>query len=340
VNATAPLPRRPRIAAAFPPRLEIVEQARAAEAFGYEGVWLFDSPALYTDIWVALARVAENTEHVRLGASVIVASGRHPMVTASAVAAIEELAPGRLAVAFGTGFTGRATLGLKPMRWAEVAQYIRQLRGLLACEVVEIDGRPCQMIHSPGYAPPRPIATPIWLAATGPKGFAVARELDIRNMIVAGIQGSGNRAGLEEIACMVLGSVLRPGEDHSSRRLIEAVAPSFLVGYHNTLEYRPADIGRFPGGEAWAAGIAAERADRERHLAIHEGHLCHVTERDRPLVEQAGAALLQVGWTGDPESIGARLDEAAAAGITEVIYVPAGPDIHGELEAFAAAARR
>jgi 5,10-methylenetetrahydromethanopterin reductase len=34
------------------------------------------------------------------------------------------------------------------------------------------------------------------------------------------------------------------------------------------------------------------------------------------------------------------MDEAGELGITEVIYTPAGPDVPGELEAFAAAAQK
>jgi 5,10-methylenetetrahydromethanopterin reductase len=34
------------------------------------------------------------------------------------------------------------------------------------------------------------------------------------------------------------------------------------------------------------------------------------------------------------------MDEAGEQGITEVIYIPAGPDVPAELEAFAAAAQK
>src|SRR5207245_1198550 len=60
--------------------------------------------------------------------------------------------------------------------------------------------------------------------------------------------------------------------------------------------------------------------------------------RATPLLDEAGAALLGSGWTGYRASVRARLDQAEAAGATEVIYTPAGPDIARELEAFASAA--
>jgi 5,10-methylenetetrahydromethanopterin reductase len=42
-------------------------------------------------------------------------------------------------------------------------------------------------------------------------------------------------------------------------------------------------------------------------------------------------------FTGTSEEIAARLDAMAAAGVTEFVYQPAGPDIERELTAFAAA---
>ena len=45
-------------------------------------------------------------------------SYRHPMAQASAIATLEQIAPGRPMVGFGTGFTGRAGMGKKPLSLA------------------------------------------------------------------------------------------------------------------------------------------------------------------------------------------------------------------------------
>ena len=71
---------------------------------------------------------------------------------------------------------------------------------------------------------------------------------------------------------------------------------------------------------------------------MHEGHFVNVTERDKPLLDAGGPAILDAGWTGTPERIRERLAEASAAGITEVLFTPAGADISGEIAAFAEAA--
>jgi 5,10-methylenetetrahydromethanopterin reductase len=168
---------RPTLSCVLPWSRELPTYARVAEELGIERVWIYDSPALYGDVWMALVRVAEVTERIGLGTGVAIPSLRHPMVTASCIAAIEDVAPGRLVAAFGTGFTGRRAMGQLPMKWADLERYVRDLRGLLRGDVVEIDGAACQMIQSPGFGPERPIGVPLLLAPMGPKGFGVARDI-------------------------------------------------------------------------------------------------------------------------------------------------------------------
>ena len=67
---------------------------------------------------------------------VLVPNLRHVMTTASAIATIEGLAPGRLACGFGTGATARWVLNQKALSWATTRRYLEQLRGLLRGEVV------------------------------------------------------------------------------------------------------------------------------------------------------------------------------------------------------------
>src|SRR5204863_1453424 len=165
------------LSCAFPAAVGHVEHAALAESLGYRRVWFYDSPALYEDVWMVLALAARETSRVGLGPAALVPDLRHVLVTASAIATLEELAPGRAIVAIGTGFTGRMVLGQRPLPWSFVERYVRSLRALLRGEQVEVGGRLVQMIHPEGYGPSRPIATPILVGANGPKGLAVANEL-------------------------------------------------------------------------------------------------------------------------------------------------------------------
>ena len=78
-------------------------------------MYLHDSPALYWDVWVTLARVADNTERVGENGALVIPHLRHVLTTASAITTIEDIAPGRHAVVVGTGFTARAMLGQRPL---------------------------------------------------------------------------------------------------------------------------------------------------------------------------------------------------------------------------------
>lgn len=118
----------------------------------------------------------------------------------------------------------------------------------------------------------------------------------------------------------------------------EAAGPWFKTAYHALWERDPAAVDQLPGGAKWRRRIEAERPPRERHLAVHEGHVEVIPERERFLLDLAGPRLAQSGWTGDAGAVRARIEKAAAGGATEIVYMAAGPDIPRELAAFARAA--
>src|ERR1041384_7435853 len=155
-----------KISCAFATSLESHEHARIAEDLGYARAWFYDSPALYPDVWVQLCRAAERTTRIGLGPGVLVPSLRHPMVNAAAIATLVSIAGAeRVAVAVGSGFTGRLTLGQRPLKWPRVSEYGRVLRALLRGEAAEWDGALVQMLHPAGFGAPRPIEVPFVIGA-------------------------------------------------------------------------------------------------------------------------------------------------------------------------------
>jgi 5,10-methylenetetrahydromethanopterin reductase len=318
------------VSCAFAPGPDVVEHAVVAESLGYERAWLYDSPALYPDVWVTLARVAERTDRIGLGPAVLIPSLRHVLAQAMAIATLESLAPGRTVAAVGTGFTGRMALGQKPLPWAAVEEYLRQLRALLAGEQVEVDGSVMQMIPPAGFVPARPIDVPILVAANGPRGLQVAKQLGDGVMTI----GSG-QPEFDWCAVLAFGTVLDEGEQPTSPRALEAAGPALTVVYHGMYETGPAAVDSLPGGPEWRAEL--ERVPESvRHLTVHEDHLVRVTERDAPLLD--GHTLAAFTWTGSSRQLRGRLDELEAAGATEILYAPMGPDISRELREFAAMA--
>lgn len=324
------------ISCGLAPGPDVAAHARLAEELRYDRVWLYDSPAIYQDVWSWLAVIGRETDRVGLGTAVAVPHLRHLMATASAIATVETIAPGRLACGFGTGASSRWTLGKSPLTLEATGGYLRALRGLLAGEVVDVDGESVQMIHLPQLAPPRPITVPILLSALGPKGQKLAAEV-ADGLITVGFAGDG----WDWSAQLVFGTVLEDGETIAHERVKQAVGPWYtMLAYHGRYESDPAGVDDAPAGGEWRAAVEEERPPGQRHLVVHEGHATHVTARDRPLVDAAGERLASVGWVGDAETIRERIKEAGAQGSTEVIYAPAGPDVSRELRAFARAAGR
>lgn len=318
------------ISVALPPTPHTPGLAVLAEQLGYDRVWIYDTPALQLDVWMTLAICAERTHRVGLGPAVLIPSLRHPLVTASAIATLESTAAGRTAYAIGSGFTGRRALGLKPMRWADVIAYVRQVQTLLAGGECSIDGAVTAMLHGEGQAPPRPISVPWLIGAGGPKGLAAARELG------AGVFTTVPTPGFGWSALLSFGTVLDDGEAADSSRVLEAAGPGAAVAYHALYEQHSPVISRLPGADRWIAAIEAV-PEATRHLHIHRGHLTELNDTDRLMMtgELAASITRSVG----ADDTRRRVELAAEAGTTEFVYQPAGPDPERELSAFIAAVR-
>jgi hypothetical protein len=102
------------VSCAFPTALDSPDNIALAEQLGYHRAWIYDTPQQSPDVWMTLALAAQRTERIGLGPGVLVPSLRHPMVNAAATATLCALAPGRVAVSFGTGFTGRRAMATRP----------------------------------------------------------------------------------------------------------------------------------------------------------------------------------------------------------------------------------
>ena len=319
-----------KISIGTPPGPRARELALRAEALGYDGIWLYDSAAIYEDVWAHLALIADATERIGLGTAVLVPNLRHVMATASAIATIDRLAPGRLSCAIGTGYTARLILGKGPLTWKFTREYVEELRGLLRGDVVTIDGERCQMIHRPELAKARPIEVPILLSAFGPKGLAIAKE------IADGWMGAAPPPERFELAIhMVNGTVLAAGESPGAQRVVEAVGPWQAGMYHYLWENAREALPNVPGGRAWLEKIESERPEEaERHLGVHYSHCTHLSEADRLGLAAFGEEIPWHGWVGDADALRKRAEETAAAGTTELLYTPAGDDLIGEAERF------
>jgi 5,10-methylenetetrahydromethanopterin reductase len=300
----------------LPPGPRTVEYALLAEELGFRAVWCPEVPAFGHDIWITLARIAEKTKRIKFGPAVLIPSYHHPMAQASAIATVEQIAPGRLMVGFGTGFTGRAGMGKKALSLASMRTHITQVQALLRGDVSDIDGGLAQIIASDGWLPDRPINVPIYMAGQGPKARALAKE------ITDGLISLGGPAeGFQTCLVSTNGTVLDDGEDVTSPRASTALKPLVAIGYHRRYMTDPDSLKELRVEES------------VRHLSVHRGHNLDVSNGHDALVDVSNAK--QTTFTGTRQELRERLAKLEAGGATGVIFGTTGYDVERELRAYA-----
>jgi len=195
------------------------------------------------------------------------------MAQASAIATLEQIAPGRLIVGFGTGFTGRAGIGKKPLTLASMRPHIVQVKALLRGGVAEIDGGLAQFLASDDWLPDRPIDVPIYMAGQGPKARALAKE------ITDGLISLGTPAeGFKTCLVSVNGTVLDDGEDVTSPRASTAVKPLIALAWRRSSDASTA-------GAVTAGGVELRAAMRAMRIEGRRPAPCCRGTRQRPRTE-------------------------------------------------------
>lgn len=152
---------------------DIAPRARAYEAAGFDGYLITDSQNLWMECWVALTVVAQVTERMGVGVYVTNPITRHPAVTASAAATLQELSDGRVLLGVGRGDSALANIGFGLVPLAGFEVYLVRLQGYLRGEDVPFDHRadPFDVPHidALGYGKAAPASKIRWLPTERPK---------------------------------------------------------------------------------------------------------------------------------------------------------------------------
>jgi len=161
--------------AAQPSLDAIAEQARRAEELGYDRVWLPETWG--RDAITVLATIAERTETVGVGASVLPVYSRSPAILGQSAATLQELTGGRFRL--GLGPSGPIVIeNWHGVDYREPLRYTREtvevVKAVLSGEVVEYDG---EFFDLSGFrlrcAAPDP-APAVDVSGMGPKAVELA----------------------------------------------------------------------------------------------------------------------------------------------------------------------
>ena len=307
ILATEPLP-------------DVVRQVQLAERLGYDTAWITDSHLICRELWVTLAACATATSRIRLGPGVTVPHSRHVSVTASAIATLHDLAPGRVVIGVGTGGSSAQTMGLSLAQVGKAATLERTavaLRRLLQGQTARfetgIEGRLAWL--------DAPRAIPIYLAGSGPRMLETAGRLgdgaivyatvspDVLKValerVVAGARAAGRAPGDLDIALwapMSIGRDRQRARDHARGRVASACRHPLPV--------------RLSDEDEAAMRRVRESYDAYQHATAAARHRTLVTDRLVDLMALAGT----------PDDVAAQVGRLrGVAGLARVIAFPQAP---------------
>ena len=334
---------RRKLSVFFAPVRDTPDHIALAERLGFARAWCYDSPLLYHDPFVTLARAADRTRRIGLGIGVLVPRLRTPVATAAALRSLAALAPGRVVAAVGRlhrplrprpgpraavltsnarcGTFARSSAGRRPRTWR-------------AGGPCADPGAWCRGGGDPAHLRLLPRA-----ASAGARAAPRRRGHD-RRFYPGGLGLVREGVGPElPLVVHAVGAVAAPGEPLDSPRLAAAAGPVVAVAFHAFCEQRGGLDGLDPAlraqAEAYIRDVGAALPAERRHQELHRGHLTEVVlPQDRAVV--SADSVRRFGFCGTAEELAARIADMERDGVTELAIQPGG-DIPDELHRIAEA---
>jgi 5,10-methylenetetrahydromethanopterin reductase len=312
---------------------------KRAEELGFSHAWFYDSQLLAPDIFISMALAAEHSSKIKLASGVIIPTNRIAPVCADALATLNKLAPGRIIFGVGTGFTGRNTMGMGPMKLSAMREYIRVVYGLLKGETLEweFEGERKKIrFLNPEFGMINITdKIPLHVSAFAPKARKLTAEIaDGWITFAASIDRATHETGEMAKACrevgrdpktlyttsFALGCVLKPGESAASPRAKAQAGPMAVVTLHGMVERSIAGV--LPPyidkvATAYREQYATYQPADAKYLQMHKMHLLGVRpEEDKFLTEDL---MRETTFTATEEVLRDRLKALKGAGYNQFV---------------------
>ena len=316
---------------------------REAEELGMHSAWLYDSQMLYADLFIGMALAAKETSRIRIGSGVLVPSNRIAPMAATCLATLNKLAPGRIDVGIGTGYTARRTMGQGAVPLKFMFDYIDDVYGLLRNETVEwkSEGK----THKIRYLNPEigminlddPVA--LHVSALGPKGRRMTAERDAGWVTIYGgmeqtrndlqnMQESWRAAGKDPArqysTCFAWGCILDPGEPADSPRAKHQAGNIVAANIHGIMEaseHGTLGIGKLEGplGEAvekYKSLYESYTPADAKYLSVHRGHVVYVRKDEEHIITDELIRMFTL--TGTEEEVVRQVRQLGEMGYSQV----------------------
>jgi 5,10-methylenetetrahydromethanopterin reductase len=323
--------------------------AQRAEALGFTHAWFFDTQMITADCFVAMGAAALKTSRIRLGTGVLVPSNRIAASTANSLATLNAMAPGRIDLGIGTGFSARRAMGLGAMKLADMEEYIRVVYGLLNNETLEvaIEGkrRKIRFLNPEFGLINTKDPVKLHVSAYGPKSQALTARLNAAwKCFVADVPGAV--AALDSMkqswaqaarppgdlyaTAWACGCVLEPGEPADSPRAVAQAGPRAAVllhraadldmeGWQNTSEVPASVAASIAGYVEMARGFQPPDA---RYLNNHRGHFLFVKPEERRFI--TAELIRRTTFTAGEQELKQRIEALRDAGWSQFV-IPITP---------------
>jgi len=151
--------------------------AEKLERWGYDCLWCPDE-RFGRNVYSVLSLAATSTTSIRLGVSVTNPYTRHPLITAAAIATVNEVSGGRAMLGLGAGastFFERHGMRRSHPPLTMMRESIEVMKPFLEGGIVSFEGRALKFKGANIDFESRPV--PIYIAARGPKLFQLAGEI-------------------------------------------------------------------------------------------------------------------------------------------------------------------
>jgi len=308
---------------------QVIRLSKSIENLGYDHIWVPDE-RFFRDIYSVMTTVAWNTSRVKIGTSITDPFIRHPALTATAIATVDEACMGRAILGIGAGISGFSQLGIKRDRPAlAIREAVTVIRQLLAGKVVDFDGKVVKAKKLQLNFKPTRRSIPIYIAGRGPKILELAGE--IADGVIIGALASKNtlayamqkiQNGLArskrstqdiDVVSWVYVSISDDGEQ--ARDLVRPMVGYALLSSKSTLR----DLGI-------REDVAGPIIEQLENLTTAE----MMTDKGVKITRQIPTEIVdELSLAGSPEEIVNKVVELRQAGVKNIALLPFPPEGKG-----------
>jgi 5,10-methylenetetrahydromethanopterin reductase len=313
---------------------EMLATARALDEQGFDTIWLAEAYPWWRkhqmearSSTVVSALMARATERVTIGWGIISPFTRHPVQVAMDARVVQELAPGRFILGFGTSkiFLNNALMPtnrtLGPMRDA-----VTIVRGVLSGDAFRYEGNtwsadvPAMNADAPHDVPP------VYVAATAPKMQALAGEIgdgcltpSSTTPAFVGYTRDNVQADID-IGCTIVASIAEDRDD--GRDGAREIAGMYLANKVQNIKGAADTLLELAGIDVEEIRPVAEAMERGGRLAAKEQVTDEILDKCKPIA-------------GTPGDCIAAIEEYRDAGCTHVMLELWGARRHDQIRLFA-----